>query len=222
MTRLIGAEPTSAPDEPQDGSDDRPSPSAVTQPLPPSRAVLQREAEALLRALARPGEPTTETVAAAERLFRDAGEDLRARWLACELGGYGQSGALSLRETMGLTDADHLEDRPAEADLLHRVRGYRQYTGRVRTSAARPDARAPLQVPHFFGEPLEALRHLRQNADAIGLPFLEVESVSAGHLATLPSGVPTRTLEFPRNIFYRILSGLAVELELALSSLARG
>ena len=27
------------------------------------------------------------------------------------------SGALSLRETMGLTDADHLEDRPAEADL---------------------------------------------------------------------------------------------------------
>lgn len=169
--------------------------------------------EHLLQLLARPDEPSSETLELCSRLFGTAGEPVLARWVECELGGYGQSGAVSLREILGVAE---------NAPLASRVRGYRQHVGRVRTAHAGPAPAGmsrPLQVPYFFGEPLETLRHLRTNADSIGLDFLEVELVSAASLAdpeSAPTGAPSRSLEFPRYVFYRILSGLTVELEVSI------
>lgn len=166
--------------------------------------------EHLLQLLARPDEPSGETLELCLRLFGTAGEPVLARWIECELSGYGQSGAVSLREILGVAE---------NAPLASRVRGYRQHVGRVRTAHAGAVSGArPLQVPYFFGETLETLRHLRTNADSIGLDFLEVELVSAASLAdpeSAPSGAPSRSLEFPRYVFYRILSGLTVEMEVS-------
>jgi hypothetical protein len=164
--------------------------------------------EHALGLLARPGEPSAETVSACLRLFELAGEPVLARWMERELHGYGGSGAVALADALGIE-----EDMP----LASRIRGYRQYVGRVRTAHATPSARA-MQVPYFFGEGVETLRHCRANADAIGVDFIEVEQVTAAQavdLTLLPPGAPARTLEFPRYTFYRILAGLAVELEIA-------
>lgn len=178
----------------------------------------------LLQRLARPGEPSAATLELAQRLFDSVGDPLRVRWLECELRGYGHSGAVSLRDSLGLSQpppgSADVPDGDSDAHpLVARVRGYRQYTGRVRSAAAsRLGRAAPLQVPYFFGESIDTVHHLRANADAIGLEYLEIEVVATGRagLSSLPSGAPARTLEFPRNVFYRILAGLTVELELAL------
>lgn len=168
----------------------------------------------LLELLARPGEPAADTLQACGRLFGTVGEPVLMRWIERELDGYGGSGAVSLKEALGVPD---------DSPLATRVRGYRQYVGRVRTAAPTATGRQ-LQVPYFFGEGLETLRHCRANADAIGVDFIEVELVSAAQAAdpgSAPSGAPLRTLEFPRYIFYRILSGLAVELEIAVRGILK-
>ena len=168
----------------------------------------------LLELLARPGEPSAETLQACSRLFATVGEPVLVRWIERELEGYGGSGAVSLKEVLGVPD---------DSPLATRVRGYRQYVGRVRTAAKAASGRQ-LQVPYFFGEGLETLRHCRANADAIGVDFIEVELLSATQAAdpsSAPSGAPLRTLEFPRYIFYRILSGLAVELEVAVRAILK-
>ncbi|MCS6914516.1 MAG: hypothetical protein RMK29_19195 [Myxococcales bacterium] len=160
----------------------------------------------LLERLAQPGEPSLETVTACRRLFLAVGETALVRWLDCEINGYERSGAVSLRELLGVPD---------DSPLAARVRSYRQYVGRVRTLVPTASGR-PLQVPYFFGESLQTLRHCRANADALGTDVIEVELIpTAADPALVPSGAPVRTLEFPRYIFYRILSGLAVELEIA-------
>lgn len=167
----------------------------------------------LLELLARPGEPSAETLRACARVFATVGEAGLVRWIDCEIGGYGGSGAVALKDLLGVPD---------DAPLCTRVRGYRQYVGRVRTSGRA--AGRPLQVPYFFGEGLETLRHCRANADAIGVDFIEVELLSASQAAdpaSAPGGAPLRTLEFPRYIFYRILSGLAVELEVSVRGILK-
>lgn len=167
-----------------------------------------------LELLARPGEPSVESLELCLRLFETAGEPVLVRWIECELHGYGGSGAVSLMEVLGVPD---------DSPLAARVRSYRQYVGRVRTAGASSTGR-PLQVPYFFGEGLETLRHYHANADAIGVDFLEVEQLSPAQLAdpgAAPAGAPTRTLEFPRYVFYRILSGLGVELELTVRNLLK-
>lgn len=171
-------------------------------------AELRLLGEHALGLLSRPGEPSAETVGVCLRFFELAGEPVLARWMERELHGYGGSGAVALTEALGIAEG---------MPLCSRVRGYRQYVGRVRTAHAAPSSRA-LQVPYFFGEGVETLRHCRANADAIGVDFIEVEQVTpaqAVDLTLLPPGAPARTLEFPRYIFYRILAGLAVELEIA-------
>lgn len=179
----------------------------------------------LLRRLERPGEPSAETLTRARDLFADAADPLRVRWLECELRGYGHSGAVSVYEALGMSSDVGASADPDQAPLhalLARVRGYRQYIGRVRSAAASRLGRGgALQVPYFFGESIATVHHLRANTDAIGLEFLEIEVITSGRagLASLPSGAPTRTLEFPRSVFYRILAGLTVELELALQTL---
>lgn len=177
----------------------------------------------LLRRLERPGEPSAETLTRARDLFAGAADPLRVRWLECELRGYGHSGAVSVYEALGMSSDVGASTNPDQAPLhalLARVRGYRQYIGRVRSAATSRPGRA-LQVPYFFGESIATVHHLRANTDAIGLEFLEIEVITSGRagLASLPSGAPTRTLEFPRSVFYRILAGLTVELELALQTL---
>jgi hypothetical protein len=177
-------------------------------------AEVQRIGAHLLELLARPGEPSTETLTACAQLFQLAAEPVLVRWIGCELAGYGGSGAISLKDALGVPD---------DSALASRVRAYRQYVGRVRTQAAAPAGRQ-LQVPYFFGEALETLRHYRANADAISVDFIEVEplpSAQAKSPQTAPSGAPLRTLEFPRYIFYRILSGLGVELEIAVRNTMR-
>src|SRR5262245_56451327 len=102
----------------------------------------------VLGLLGRPGEPTTETLETCRRLFVSAGEAVLARWIDCELVGYGGSGAVSLRDALGVPD---------DAVLAARVRTYRQYVGRVRTQV-QPVSGRQLQAPYFFGEGLETLR----------------------------------------------------------------
>ncbi len=168
----------------------------------------------VLDLLSRAGEPCAETLVVCARLFETAGEPVLVRWSQCEVAGYGGSGAVSLKDILGVTDDSHLASR---------VRAYRQYVGRVRTAAASKSGRQ-LQLPYFFGESLETLRHYRANADAIGVDFLEVELLNPSQLAdpsVAPSGVPARTLEFPRYVFYRILSGLGVELEMVVRSILK-
>lgn len=159
-----------------------------------------------LALLARADEPSSETLEMCSRLFEVAAEPLFLRWIKCELAGYGGNGAVSLKDILGVDDDSH---------LVSRVRAYRQFIGRVRTATASKSGRQ-LHLPYFFGESVETLRHYRANADTIGVDFLEIELLSPSHFADSPappSGPPTRTLEFPRYVFYRILSGLCVELE---------
>lgn len=166
--------------------------------------------EDLLDQLARPGEPAPDTLAAARDLFTTAGAPALSRWLQCELSGYGGSGAVSLRGALGVAD---------DAPLAARVRGYRQQVGRVRTQGG-TDPGKRLQLPYFFGEPLATLRQFRANAEAVIGESVEVESLPPSQLYA-PPGAPVWTLEFPRYVFDRVLSGLAVEVELAVRAWLR-
>src|SRR4051794_10179186 len=111
------------------------------------------------------GEPSAPTLEICHRLFETAGEPTLVRWIECELQGYGGSGAVSLKDALGVPD---------DSPLAARVRAYRQYVGRVRTQTQSASGRQ-LQLPYFFGEGLDTLRHYRSNADAIAVDFLEVE-----------------------------------------------
>jgi hypothetical protein len=184
----------------------------------PESADLKREIQIIgghvLDLLARAGEPSPETLEVCVRLFESAGEPVLVRWAGCEIAGYGGSGAMSLKEVLGVADDSHLASR---------VRAYRQHVGQVRTAMASKSGRR-LQLPYFFGESVETLRHYRANADAIGVDFLEVELLNPSQLAdpsAAPQGAPARTLEFPRYVFYRILSGLGVELEMVVRSILK-
>ncbi|MBI4703394.1 MAG: hypothetical protein HY744_19955 [Deltaproteobacteria bacterium] len=134
---------------------------------------------------------------AAAMLFDAPGHEAERRWLDFELTGYGAATtAQRLHEVLGLEEAH---------PLVQEVAAYRSEVG-VRT-----DQQPEEQVFHFF---VESLRELADAGGAVEraatTPFVE--------LAFEVKGYP-RTIEFPRDVFHRVLSGFAIALERRLGAL---
>lgn len=139
----------------------------------------------------------------ARKLFEDAGDDLRSRWLAFELGGYaGQLDAHPLSEVLHVPPGDSAGGR-----LVAHVAAYRTQRGRDVTPA-----HAPGEIRHFFVEPLvELAATARKLADSPPSPVV---------LLRLAGAARAQTLEFGHDVFARILGGFVAALHLQLGDLA--
>jgi hypothetical protein len=138
----------------------------------------------------------------ARRLFEDAVDELRARWLTLELSGYGgHVAARPLRELLRVAPGDLVGDR-----LVAHIAAYRTQRGHdVTPGHAREEAR------HFFVEPLA---DLMVTAEKLNPPPPAVV-LSFGSAQHAPS------IEFGGDVFTRILSGFYAALHLQLGDLTR-
>ncbi len=137
----------------------------------------------------------------AKSLFEERADELRSRWLALELDGYGQDvNARPLSEVLRVLPGD-----PVGSRLVAHVAAYRTQRGHNVTPG-----HAPQETSHFFVEPL-----------------MELAS-AARRLATAPaSPVVTRfggardapSLEFGHDVFARILAGFGAALHFQLGDL---
>jgi hypothetical protein len=140
----------------------------------------------------------------AHRLFQDAADEARVRWLYLEIGGYGTlADATPLHEVLRVSADDR---------LVAHVAAYR--TQRGAELAPNPN-RSPFA--HFFVESLKDLAETRDRVRSSGTSSaLELEF---GPHAVRP-GYPTHA-EFPRDVFERVCSGFLAALYLQLASALR-
>ncbi|HEX3474952.1 MAG TPA: hypothetical protein VHT91_07915 [Kofleriaceae bacterium] len=146
----------------------------------------------------------TASAAATEaiRIFDDAGDDVRRRWLTLELDGYAEHiDARALHEVLGV---------PHGHRLVAHVTAYRTQRGVDATPGRRP-----AEFRHFFIEPLSALEATRDKVAA-----------SAGGAAVLldfgphPRDAHYPTVgEFTRAVFDRVIAGFQAALHLQLGAL---
>jgi hypothetical protein len=136
---------------------------------------------------------TASALGEAERLFADAGDAARARWMALERSGYGsETGAHNLREIVGAGfPSDVLESI---------VRGRLRY-GRLRLTDDGP----VVGWPHFFVEGIDVLRDWRNRvAHAAHGSTIVVE------LKTQDPSYP-RALTFPDAVFVDVFRAITME-----------
>jgi hypothetical protein len=145
--------------------------------------------------------PSTDPIAAAalaRRLFEEAEDDVRVRWLDLELRGY--EPALS-----AIGPLPRVLCVPPHDRLAAHVAAYR---------TQRAERHGPPDLVHFFVEALPELVAARQRARSAAGPELE--------LAFGPdpgSGEYPATATFPRNVFDRVLDGFLAALQLELGRL---
>ncbi|WP_437675752.1 hypothetical protein [Sorangium sp. So ce131] len=151
-----------------------------------------------LRAGLAPSMDPVAAATAARRLFEDAGDDVRVRWLSLELHGYGPAMSAIGPLPKVLCVAPH--DR-----LAAHVAAYR--TQRA-TRPGSPD------LVHFFVEALPELVAARQQASSVAGAELELSFGPDPGSSEYPT-----TATFPRNVFERVLEGFLAALHLQLGTL---
>ena len=134
------------------------------------------------------------------RVFTEAEDAVRVRWLGLELQGYGH-----------LVDSRPLHDVlgvPANDRLAAHVTAYRTQRGR---------SAAGVEFRHFFVEPLSELIATSANvATSGGTSALELRFTSA---ADLPAHPLAGT--FSRDVFERVVAGFIAALHLQLGTLTK-
>lgn len=140
----------------------------------------------------------------ARRLFEDAADELRSRWLTLELRGYtGNVDARPLSEVLRVPPGD-----PVGSRLVAHVAAYRTQRGHdVTPGHPRQELR------HFFVEPLSALAATAEKL--AGAPASPVVVLS---FAEIPQA---RSVEFGHEVFARVLAGFGAALHLQLGDLAK-
>lgn len=140
----------------------------------------------------------------ARRLFEDAADELRTRWLTLELRGYAEHvEARPLSEVLRVRPGD-----PVGSRLVAHIAAYRTQCGHDLA----PDS-GRSEVRHFFVEPLadfvvtaEELAH-PSRSPVIVLSFAEIQGA--------------HSVEFGRDMFARILAGFGAALHLQLGDLTK-
>lgn len=140
----------------------------------------------------------------ARRLFEDAADELRSRWLNLELGGYMEHfDARPLSEVLHVLPGD-----PVGSRLMAHIAAYRTQRGYdVTPGHPRQEFR------HFFVEPLPDLAATAEKlvkdltSPVVVLRFAEVQQA--------------RLVEFSHDVFARILAGFGAALHLQLGALAK-
>jgi hypothetical protein len=135
----------------------------------------------------------------ARRLFTDAQDDVRVRWLNLELNGYGDHvDSTPLHVVLGLSAGDR---------LAAHVAAYRTQRGRTEHAA----------FQHFFVEPLgELVSASARVASSGGTAELELEFAPSIGAPEHP-----RTGTFSGDVFAQIITGFVAALYLQLGGLVR-
>ena len=140
----------------------------------------------------------------ARRLFEEASDELRSRWLTLELGGYvGHVDARPLSEVLRVPPGD-----PVASRLMAHVAAYRTQRG-YDVTPAHPRH----EFRHFFVEPLPDLVATNQKlatgptSPVVVLSFVEAQQ--------------ERLVEFGHDVFARILAGFHAALHLQLGDLVK-
>lgn len=140
----------------------------------------------------------------ARRVFEDAADELRARWITLELGGYvGPADAPPLSEVLRVQPGD-----PVGSRLVAHIAAYRTQRGRLVT----PD-HPRRELHHFFVDPLPELAATAEK--------LAKSPTSPVVVLRLADAQETRLVEFGHDVFGRILSGFAAALHLQLADLIK-
>ncbi|MGH7434832.1 MAG: hypothetical protein ACRENE_04085 [Polyangiaceae bacterium] len=141
----------------------------------------------------------------AHRLFEEAGDEIRVRWLDLELGGY--------RDSINERPLHAVLHVPQNDRLVAHVAAYRTQSG----VELLPQRGRPLRA-HFFVESLDEILNARTAVRARYGEDLATGTVELDFSARI-AGYPARA-EFPRNVFERIASGFIAALYLQLASVA--
>lgn len=151
----------------------------------------------LLRRLAGGDSPhglSTEFLADAERVFLEAHDTARARWMKLEREGFGSStGAANLADVLG----------GASDQIVAAVLRARTQFGRVRVGGV------VRQWPHFFVEPVAELQRWELGVGSGGSLMVEL-------LFDPATDSDPRALTFDRRVFTRVLATIAGEIGAAL------
>jgi hypothetical protein len=134
------------------------------------------------------------------RIFEDAKDEVRARWLTLELTGY----AARLAATSSISQ---LLDVPPRDRLAAHVSAYRRQTGTRRDGGV---------IGHFFVESLAELADARRRAKSATGTQLELSFGTGGSSKDYPTEAT-----FPRDVFDRVLDGFLAALHLQLGEMGR-
>lgn len=140
----------------------------------------------------------------ARRLFEDAADDLRSRWLTLELCGYaGHVDARPLSEVLHVLPGDPVGNRLVAHIAAYRTqRGYDVTPGHPRQ-----------ELRHFFVEPLADLAATAETlVRAPASPVVVLRFPEAQH---------AQSIELGHDVFARILAGFGAALHLQLGDLAK-
>jgi hypothetical protein len=154
-------------------------------------------ARALRAGLAPSADPVAAAIAA-RRLFEDAGDGVRVRWLNLELQGYEPALA-------AIGPLPRVLCVPPHDRLAAHVAAYRMQ---------RALRHGPPYLVHFFVEALPALVAARQQASSATGNELELSFGPDPGSSKYPA-----TAAFPRNVFDRVLGGFLAALHLQLGTL---
>lgn len=137
----------------------------------------------------------------AMRIFGDAADDVRCRWLALELCGYTDVDARALHQVLGVPHGDR---------LAAHVTAYRTQRGVDATPGHPPD-----EFRHFFIEPLSELEAARARVvTSAGPSALLLDFGRHPRDARYPTAG-----EFVRGVFDRVVAGFMAALHLQLGTL---
>jgi hypothetical protein len=135
-------------------------------------------------------------------IFEEAGDDVRRRWLALELGGYTDADSRALHQVFGVPHGHQLA---AHVAAYRTQRGVEAMSGQGR----------PAEFRHFFVEPLVILEAARARVAASGgTSALVLDFGSHARDASYPTAG-----EFTRDVFDRVVAGFMAALHLQLGTL---
>ena len=140
----------------------------------------------------------------ARRVFEDAADELRVRWLDLELGGYvGHVDARPLAEVLRVIPGD-----PVGSRLVAHIAAYRTQRGYDVTPG-----HSRRELRHFFVEPLPDLATTAEK--------LNQDPTSPVVVLRFAEGRQARLVEFGHDVFARILAGFGAALHLQLGDLIK-
>lgn len=143
-----------------------------------------------------------EAATEAMRIFEEAADDVRRRWLTLELGGYTDADSRALHQIFGV---------PHGHQLAAQVAAYRTQRG----VDATPGQDRSAEFRHFFVEPLVTLEAARARVAASGgASALVLDFGPHARDASYPMAG-----EFTRDVFDRVVAGFMAALHLQLGTL---
>jgi hypothetical protein len=168
---------------------------------PELRHSIASRARALQNGVNRLSVGAVEAATEAMRIFEDADDDVRRRWLALELGGYTEADSRALHQVLGV---------PHGHQLAAHVMAYRTQRGVDATPGHRP-----AEFRHFFVERLSTLEATRAKVAASGdTSALVLDFGRHARDASYPTAG-----EFTRGVFDRVVTGFRAALHLQLGTL---